>query len=99
MSVEFRNKAALNTKPITAIYTNVKINGYLIKLILNSGLANNIITQQFMNQLNCQVDCATSARIITANEATKTLIGKINDFLFKVNGIIVSIKVFIIEAM
>ncbi|KAG9307615.1 hypothetical protein G9A89_023180 [Geosiphon pyriformis] len=44
------------------------------------------------------VDRAASARIITADETTKTPIGEIDDFSFEVNGIIVSIKVLVIEA-
>ncbi|KAG9294676.1 hypothetical protein G9A89_008155 [Geosiphon pyriformis] len=40
----------------------------------------------------------TDAKIITANGTTKTPIGKIDDFLFEVNGIIVSIKVLVIKA-
>ncbi|KAG9306528.1 hypothetical protein G9A89_004725 [Geosiphon pyriformis] len=76
------SRAALEKKPITAIYTDVKVNGHSIKFILNS----------------YQVNCATSTRIITANRATKTSIGEINDFLFEVNGIIIPIKVLVIEA-
>ncbi|KAG9296265.1 hypothetical protein G9A89_014857 [Geosiphon pyriformis] len=64
----------LNTKPITAMYTNVKVDGHSIKLILN-------------------IDCTASTRIITANGATKTPIGEIDNFFFKVNGIIIFIKV------
>ncbi|KAG9285163.1 hypothetical protein G9A89_004378 [Geosiphon pyriformis] len=70
--------AALDTKPITAMYTNTKIDGQAIKLILDSGH---------------QVDHAASARIITANGATKTLIGEIDKFSIEVNGIIVLIKI------
>ncbi|KAG9290042.1 hypothetical protein G9A89_010348 [Geosiphon pyriformis] len=44
------------------------------------------------------IDCTASAYIITANGATKTPIGKINDLLIEVNGIIVSIKVLVMEA-
>ncbi|KAG9304360.1 hypothetical protein G9A89_019922 [Geosiphon pyriformis] len=88
----------LDTKPITTMYTNAKINGHFIKLILDSRSAGSIITKQLMDQLGHQVDCAASARIITADEATKTLIGKIDDFLIEVNGIIIPIKVLIIEA-
>ncbi|KAG9284833.1 hypothetical protein G9A89_003756 [Geosiphon pyriformis] len=73
--------AALDEKPITAMYTDAKIDGQSIKLILNSGLAS-----------------TASARIITANETTKTPIGKIDDFLFKVNGIVTPIKVLVMEA-
>ncbi|KAG9292611.1 hypothetical protein G9A89_006983 [Geosiphon pyriformis] len=45
-----------------------------------------------------RVDRAVSTRIITADGATKTSIGEIDDFPFEVNGIIVSIKVLVIEA-
>ncbi|KAG9287007.1 hypothetical protein G9A89_022971 [Geosiphon pyriformis] len=37
------NRAALEEKPITTMYTNVKIDGHPIKLILNSGSAGSII--------------------------------------------------------
>ncbi|KAG9288848.1 hypothetical protein G9A89_012177 [Geosiphon pyriformis] len=47
------SRAVLEEKPITAIYTNAKIDGYLIKLILNSGSAGSIITRQLMDQLGC----------------------------------------------
>ncbi|KAG9301036.1 hypothetical protein G9A89_015772 [Geosiphon pyriformis] len=43
--------AALNIKLTTAMYTNTKVNRQTIKLILDSGLADSIITQQFMDQL------------------------------------------------
>ncbi|KAG9298293.1 hypothetical protein G9A89_002781 [Geosiphon pyriformis] len=92
------NGATLEEKPITAMYTNVKVDGHFIKLILNSGSAGSIITKQLMDQLGRQVDHAASARIITANGATKTPIGEINDFPFKVNGIITPIKVLVMEA-
>ncbi|KAG9285515.1 hypothetical protein G9A89_006503 [Geosiphon pyriformis] len=45
-----------------------------------------------------QVDHAASARIITANEVTKTPIGEIDDFPIEVNSIIILIKVLIIKA-
>ncbi|KAG9302189.1 hypothetical protein G9A89_020623 [Geosiphon pyriformis] len=67
-------------KPITAMYTNAKVDGQAIKLILDS------------------VDCAASARIITANGTTKTPIGEIDNFPIEVNGIIVPIKVLVMEA-
>ncbi|KAG9298956.1 hypothetical protein G9A89_020269 [Geosiphon pyriformis] len=72
----------LNTKPITAMYINAKVNDQPIKLIFD----------------NCRVDHAASAKIIMANRATKTSIGKIDDFSFKVNGIIITIKVLIMKA-
>ncbi|KAG9285020.1 hypothetical protein G9A89_009830 [Geosiphon pyriformis] len=48
--------AALEEKPITAMYTNAKIDGHFIKLILDSRSAGSIITRQFMNQLGRRVD-------------------------------------------
>ncbi|KAG9303841.1 hypothetical protein G9A89_018738 [Geosiphon pyriformis] len=47
------NRATLKEKPIIAMYTNAKVNGHSIKLILDSGLAGSIITRQFMDQLGC----------------------------------------------
>ncbi|KAG9296083.1 hypothetical protein G9A89_011935 [Geosiphon pyriformis] len=92
------NKAVLEAKPITVMYTNAKVEGQFIKLILDSGLAGSIITQQLMDQLDCRVDRAASARIIIADRVTKTPIGKINNFPFEVNGIVTSIKVLVMEA-
>ncbi|KAG9295792.1 hypothetical protein G9A89_009021 [Geosiphon pyriformis] len=77
--------AALEEKLIMAMYTDAKINSQFIKLILDSGSAGSIITKQLMNQL--------------ADGATKTFIDKINDFLIKINGITVPIKVLVIENM
>ncbi|KAG9286960.1 hypothetical protein G9A89_001198 [Geosiphon pyriformis] len=74
--------AVLKEKLITAMYTNAKVDGHSVKLILDSH----------------QVDHAASARIITADGATKTLIGEINDFFIEVNSIIIPIKVLVIEA-
>ncbi|KAG9299123.1 hypothetical protein G9A89_020436 [Geosiphon pyriformis] len=79
--------AALDKKPITAMYTDAKVDDQFIKLILDSGLAG-----------SRQVDRAASAKIITANGATKTPISKIDDFPFEVNSIMTSIKVLVIEA-
>ncbi|KAG9305686.1 hypothetical protein G9A89_022608 [Geosiphon pyriformis] len=78
------NEAALKEKPTTVMYTNVKVDGHSIKLILNSGSAGSIITRQLMDQL--------------ANGATKTLIREIDNFSIEVNDIIVPIKVLVIEA-
>ncbi|KAG9291137.1 hypothetical protein G9A89_013009 [Geosiphon pyriformis] len=77
------SEAALEEKPITTMYTDVKVNDHFIKLILNSGH---------------QVDHTVSVRIITTNRATKTPIGEINDFSIEVNDIIVLIKVLVMEA-
>ncbi|KAG9306882.1 hypothetical protein G9A89_002551 [Geosiphon pyriformis] len=85
--------AALKAKPITAMYTDAKVEGQSIKLILDSSSAGSIITRQIMDQLDHQVDRAASARIITADRVTKTPIGEIDNFPFEVNGIITPIKV------
>ncbi|KAG9298936.1 hypothetical protein G9A89_015958 [Geosiphon pyriformis] len=79
------------------MYTNAKVNRQFIKLILNSGLAGSIITQQLMNQLGCQVDHVASTRIITTNKTTKMLISEIDNFLFEISSIIMPIKVLVIE--
>ncbi|KAG9291662.1 hypothetical protein G9A89_022081 [Geosiphon pyriformis] len=92
------SKAVFKAKPITAMYTDAKVNGQSIKLILDSSSAGNIITQQLMDQLGRQVDCTTSTRIITANGATKTPISEIDEFPFEVNSIITPIKVLVMEA-
>ncbi|KAG9286683.1 hypothetical protein G9A89_012233 [Geosiphon pyriformis] len=83
--------AALEAKPITAMYTDAKVKGQSIKLILDSSSAGSIITKQLMDQL------AASARIITTDEVTKTPIGEINNFPFEVNGIVTPIKVLVME--
>ncbi|KAG9304146.1 hypothetical protein G9A89_019708 [Geosiphon pyriformis] len=79
--------ATLDTKQITAMYTDAKVDGHTIKLILDSGSA------------GCRVDCTASVHIITADRATKTPIGEIDNFPFEVNGIIILIKVLVIEAI
>ncbi|KAG9305472.1 hypothetical protein G9A89_021190 [Geosiphon pyriformis] len=90
--------AALEKKPITAMYTNAKVNGYFIKLILDSGSAGSIITRQLIDQLGYQVDHAASTRIITADGVTKTPIKEIDNFSIKINDIIVPIKVLVMKA-
>ncbi|KAG9298552.1 hypothetical protein G9A89_018911 [Geosiphon pyriformis] len=80
--------AAINQdKPIMALYTDARVGGIDIKLILDSGSASSIITKQFINQLGHQIDCATTARIITVDGNTKTLIREIDNFPFEINGI------------
>ncbi|KAG9293955.1 hypothetical protein G9A89_019293 [Geosiphon pyriformis] len=90
--------AALEKKPITVMYTDVKVDGHSIKLILDNRLVGSIITKQLIDQLGCRVDHTAHTRIITADETTKTLIGEIDNFPFEVNGIIILIKVLVIEA-
>ncbi|KAG9295142.1 hypothetical protein G9A89_006123 [Geosiphon pyriformis] len=78
------SEVTLEEKPITTMYTDAKVNGHSIKLILNSESADSIITRQLMNQL--------------ADRAMKTPISKINNLPIKINGIIVPIKVLVMEA-
>ncbi|KAG9287650.1 hypothetical protein G9A89_024000 [Geosiphon pyriformis] len=92
------SEAIFEEKPIIAIYINAKIDGHSIKLILDSGSASSIITKQLMDQLSYQVNWAANARIIMADGMTKISIGKIDDFPIKVNGIIVPIKILVMEA-
>ncbi|KAG9298255.1 hypothetical protein G9A89_002743 [Geosiphon pyriformis] len=93
------SRAAFEEKPITTMYTDAKVDGHLIKLILDSRSAGSIITRQLMDQLGYQVNQAASTKIITADRATKTLISKIDDLPIEVNGIIVLIKVLVMKAI
>ncbi|KAG9286443.1 hypothetical protein G9A89_014609 [Geosiphon pyriformis] len=77
------SRAILEEKPITTMYMDAKINDHAIKLILDSRSAGSIITKQLMNQLDCRVDQ-------TAN--------KIDNLPIKINGIMIPIKVLVIEA-
>ncbi|KAG9286831.1 hypothetical protein G9A89_012381 [Geosiphon pyriformis] len=79
-SMSLFSRAVLKEKPITAIYTDAKVDDHPIKLILNSRSADSIITKQLMDQLDHQVNHAASARIIMTDRATKTPIGKIDNF-------------------
>ncbi|KAG9303697.1 hypothetical protein G9A89_018594 [Geosiphon pyriformis] len=78
------SRATLESKLIMTIYTDAKVDGQLIKLILDSKSVGSIITQQLMNQLDCQT--------------TKTSIGEIDNFPFEISGIVMPIKVLIIKA-
>ncbi|KAG9290039.1 hypothetical protein G9A89_010345 [Geosiphon pyriformis] len=91
--------AALDEKhPITAMYMEATVNNTPIKLILNSGSTRSIIILQLVNQLGFKVDYATMSQIITANGSTKLPHGKINSFPFKINGIVISTKVLVMDA-
>ncbi|KAG9307691.1 hypothetical protein G9A89_023256, partial [Geosiphon pyriformis] len=63
-----------------------------VNLVMNKLSKLNTKLEQF-NQLDHQVDHTANAKIITTNEMMKTLIDKINDFLFEVNSITALIKV------
>ncbi|KAG9294741.1 hypothetical protein G9A89_008220 [Geosiphon pyriformis] len=80
------------------LYTNARVGKIDIKLILDSGSAGSIIMKQLIDQLDHRVDHAATARIITADGNTKTLIGEIDNFPFEINGIQIPTKVLIMEA-
>ncbi|KAG9298930.1 hypothetical protein G9A89_015952 [Geosiphon pyriformis] len=71
-----------------------------IPLFSGAALEKKSITAMYTNARvdDCRVDRTVSARIITADRATKTPIGKINEFPFKVNSIVTPIKVLVMEA-
>ncbi|KAG9284673.1 hypothetical protein G9A89_003633 [Geosiphon pyriformis] len=77
------SKAVFDTKLITAMYTDAKIDGHYIKLILDSSLINHTV----------------NTRIIIINGVIKMFIDKIDNFLFEVNNIMALIKVFIMKAI
>ncbi|KAG9291718.1 hypothetical protein G9A89_012003 [Geosiphon pyriformis] len=66
-----------------ALYTDARVGKIDIKLILDSKSA---------------VDCAATVQIITVDGNTKTLIGEIDNFPFKINEIQISTKVLVMEA-
>ncbi|KAG9286504.1 hypothetical protein G9A89_014670 [Geosiphon pyriformis] len=80
------------------MYTNAKIDGHSIKLILDSGSADSIITKQFMDQLSHQINQAASTRIVTTDGTIKTLISEIDNLPFEINSIITLIKVLVMKA-
>ncbi|KAG9292070.1 hypothetical protein G9A89_017970 [Geosiphon pyriformis] len=49
------SRATFEKKPITIMYTDAKVNGHFIKLILDSGSTDSIITKQFMDQLATKI--------------------------------------------
>ncbi|KAG9291134.1 hypothetical protein G9A89_013006 [Geosiphon pyriformis] len=92
------NAAVNEQKAITAIYTEATVEGKPIRLILDSGLAGSIITYQLMQQLKQNVDRPAQTVIVTADGIKKTLVGKIDDFPFIIDGIIIPVKVLVIDA-
>ncbi|KAG9306890.1 hypothetical protein G9A89_002559 [Geosiphon pyriformis] len=77
------NAAVNEQKAITAMYTETIVEGKLIHLILDSRLAGNRPAQTI---------------IVTANGMKKTPVGEIDDFPFTLDGIIISVKVLLMDA-
>ncbi|KAG9293946.1 hypothetical protein G9A89_019284 [Geosiphon pyriformis] len=91
--------AALDEKcPITAMYTEATVNNTPIKLILDSGSAESIVTLQLVNQLGFKVDRAMTSQIITTNGSTKLPHGEIDSFPFEINSIVIPTKVLVMDA-
>ncbi|KAG9304634.1 hypothetical protein G9A89_020198 [Geosiphon pyriformis] len=92
------NAAANEQKTITAMYTEAEVEGKTIRLILDNGSARSIITYQLMQQLKKNVNRPAQTVIITANGMKKTPVGEIDNFLFTLDGIIIPVKVLVIDA-
>ncbi|KAG9301266.1 hypothetical protein G9A89_012649 [Geosiphon pyriformis] len=91
--------AALDEKcPIIAMYTEATVNNTPIKLILDSRSTGSIVTLQLVNQLGFKVDHAAMSQIITANRSTKLPYSEIDLFPFKINDIVIPIKVLVMDA-
>ncbi|KAG9302187.1 hypothetical protein G9A89_020621 [Geosiphon pyriformis] len=78
------SNAAINEqKAITAMYTEATVKGKPIHLILDSGSAGNRPAQTV---------------IVTADGMKKTPVGEIDNFLFTIDGIIIPVKVLVMDA-
>ncbi|KAG9293423.1 hypothetical protein G9A89_009147 [Geosiphon pyriformis] len=87
------NAAVNEQKAITAMYTEAIVKGKPIRLILDSGSAESIITYQLMQQLKQNVDRPAQTVIVTADDMKKTPVGEIDDFSFSIDGITILVKV------
>ncbi|KAG9291912.1 hypothetical protein G9A89_004850 [Geosiphon pyriformis] len=92
------NAAANEQKAITAMYTEAEIERKPIHLILDSESAGSIIIYQLIQQLKKNVDQPAQTIIVTADGMKKTPVGKIDNFLFTIDGITIPVKVLIINA-
>ncbi|KAG9291060.1 hypothetical protein G9A89_012932 [Geosiphon pyriformis] len=93
------NAAVNEQKAITAMYTEATVEGKLICLILDSGLAGSIITYQLMQQLKQNIDRPAQTVIVTADGIKKTPVREIDDFPFSIDGITISVKVLVMDAL
>ncbi|KAG9292959.1 hypothetical protein G9A89_016321 [Geosiphon pyriformis] len=79
------------------MYTEAKVEEKAIYLILDSRSARSIITYQLMQQLKRNVDQPAQTVIITADNMKKTPVGEIDNFLFTLDGIIIPVKVLVMD--
>ncbi|KAG9306243.1 hypothetical protein G9A89_016147 [Geosiphon pyriformis] len=91
------NAAANEQKAITAMYTEAEVEGKTIRLILNSGSTGSIITYQLMQQLKRNVNRPAQTIIVTADSMKKIPVGEIDNFLFTLDVITISVKVLVID--
>ncbi|KAG9302173.1 hypothetical protein G9A89_020607 [Geosiphon pyriformis] len=92
------NAAANEQKAITVMYTKVEIERKTICLILDSECTGSIITYQLMQQLKRNIDQLAQTVIVIADGMKKTSVGKIDNFLFTLNEIIIPVKVLVMDA-
>ncbi|KAG9285876.1 hypothetical protein G9A89_013301 [Geosiphon pyriformis] len=92
------NVAVNKQKAITTMYTEAEVEGKPICLILDSGSAKSIIIYQLMQQLQRTVDRPAQTVIIMTDSMKKTLVGEIDNFPFTIDGIIIPVKVLVIDA-
>ncbi|KAG9301740.1 hypothetical protein G9A89_003286 [Geosiphon pyriformis] len=92
------NAAANEQKAITAMYTEAEVEEKPIRLILNSGSAKSIITHQLMQQLKRNIDRPAQTIIVTTDGMKKTPVGEIDNFPFTIDGIIIPVKVLVMDA-
>ncbi|KAG9290837.1 hypothetical protein G9A89_010986 [Geosiphon pyriformis] len=92
------NAATNEQKAIMVIYTEAKVKGKTICLILDSGSAGSIITYQLMQQLKRNVNQPAQTVIVTADGMKKTPVGEIDNFLFTLDGITIPVKVLVMNA-
>ncbi|KAG9284594.1 hypothetical protein G9A89_004636 [Geosiphon pyriformis] len=93
------NTAVNEQKAITAIYTEATVEGKLIHLILDSGLARSIITYQLIQQLKQNIDRPAQTVIVTVDGMKKTPVGEIDNFPFTIDEITIPVKVLVMDAL
>ncbi|KAG9294689.1 hypothetical protein G9A89_008168 [Geosiphon pyriformis] len=93
------NAAVNKQKTITTMYTETEVEGKPIQLILNSRLAGSIITYQLIQELQRTVNRPAQTVIVIADNMKKTLVRKINNFLFTIDGITIPVKVLVMDAL
>ncbi|KAG9284525.1 hypothetical protein G9A89_014129 [Geosiphon pyriformis] len=79
------------------MYTEAKVKGKQIWLILDSGSAGSIITYQLIQQLQRTVNRPAQTVIVTANDIKKTPVRKIDNFLFTIDEITIPVKVLVMN--